>query len=347
MFGFDARDLAADGDQARQVDRILHVHVVVDHFRDQMGVAHGLVIAAHHAEGHFRAAVAGDHARDDRVQRALFRGDHVGMTALQREALAAIVEDDAGVRRNEAGAEAVEDRVDEADRIALFVDDRDVDRVTMQRHLEIWQFGQCPGQVDLFGQSPREVCRKQFIDRHIGLGRIGNPCVAGSIGEAGGLDFQMQPVGGVRFQRVVEAGEDVEDQQRDDALAVWRAFVDGVATEVGGDRGDVFALGFRKILQCMETAMGVEMRYHVFSDRSLVEAVAAFGGNLAERCGKLRLAVRFSDARCATAGQEDLGCRLVCGEKLLFLLPVAVDARRDGIAFLGIADCGCKDLGEG
>ena len=51
MFGFDARDLAADGDQARQIDRILHIHVVVDHFRNQMGMAHGLIVAAHDAEG--------------------------------------------------------------------------------------------------------------------------------------------------------------------------------------------------------------------------------------------------------------------------------------------------------
>lgn len=79
------------------------------------------------------------------------------MATLQREALTAIVQDDAGFRRYETGAEAVEDRIDEAHGITVFIDNRDVDGVAMKRHLEIRKVGEGARQIDPGRQVAGEV----------------------------------------------------------------------------------------------------------------------------------------------------------------------------------------------
>ena len=78
--------------QARQIDRRLHIEAVIEHLRNQMGMAHGLIMAAHDAERHDRAIGLRDHSRNDRVQRAFARGDPIPMLRIEDEAFAPIVE---------------------------------------------------------------------------------------------------------------------------------------------------------------------------------------------------------------------------------------------------------------
>ncbi len=70
----------------------------------------------------------------------------------------------AGARRDKAGAETVEDRVDEADGIAVAVDDGDIDRVAVQRHFEDRQVGAGLTQVDHAGQPVGKGIGEQFLD---------------------------------------------------------------------------------------------------------------------------------------------------------------------------------------
>ena len=98
LFGYIALldiGLLALKEKPRSVDRLLHVHAVVEHVENDLNVTHRLVVRAHDAEAHVAAAIAHRERRNDRMHRALARTEDVRMTLLQREASAAIVEHDA------------------------------------------------------------------------------------------------------------------------------------------------------------------------------------------------------------------------------------------------------------
>src|SRR3546814_4443104 len=88
-----------------------------------------LVLPAHHAEGHLRAAVLRQHRRDDGVHWPLAARDRVGMTFGRTEAQTATVQHDAALRRHDAATEGMEQRIDEGDGVAVTVDYRQIGRV--------------------------------------------------------------------------------------------------------------------------------------------------------------------------------------------------------------------------
>ena len=57
--------------------------------------------------------------------------DAVRVAWLDDESLAAVVQDDAAFRGGQPGAEQVEQGVDEADRVAVLIDHRQIDRVVV------------------------------------------------------------------------------------------------------------------------------------------------------------------------------------------------------------------------
>lgn len=124
-------ELPGEGEYPWQIQRFLNIEAVFQHVGEEIALAHGLIMAAHDAEGHDRAAGFGHHAGDDRVHRPLVRRDAVGMAALEAETEAAILQHDAGLAGENARAEALEGRVDQAAGIALFVDDAEIHRVAM------------------------------------------------------------------------------------------------------------------------------------------------------------------------------------------------------------------------
>ena len=94
---------------------------------------HRLEMPAHHAVRHHRLAVLRHHAGDDRVHRPLVGRDAVRVPALDAEAVAAVLQHHAGIRGQDAGAEALEQRVDEAAGIAVAIDDAEIGRVLVHR----------------------------------------------------------------------------------------------------------------------------------------------------------------------------------------------------------------------
>src|SRR5436309_9613281 len=109
--------------EARPVERRLGVEAVVDEPRDELHVRLGLDEAAHHAERPEQRAVTEQHAGDDRVVWAPARIDLAG----DREAGAAVLEDDAGAGRDDEGAEALVEALDQRDGVAVAVDRAQVD----------------------------------------------------------------------------------------------------------------------------------------------------------------------------------------------------------------------------
>src|SRR5262252_222322 len=98
---------------ARHIDRFLDVAAIVEDVGHHMTLPDRLVLAAHHAERHLRAAVPGDQAGNDGVQRPLARRDAVGMTGLDAEAAGAVLQEDARLVGDDCRAEGMRDRVDE------------------------------------------------------------------------------------------------------------------------------------------------------------------------------------------------------------------------------------------
>src|SRR5581483_4832083 len=115
-------DVAVDA-EAGAVERGLRVEAVVDERRDELHVRLRLDEAAHDAERAVEAPVAEEHPRDDRVVRAAARLDR----ARDGEAGAAVLQHDAGSGGDDAGAERLEQALDEGGGHALLVDRAQVD----------------------------------------------------------------------------------------------------------------------------------------------------------------------------------------------------------------------------
>ena len=92
-------------------------------------MAHRLVVASHDTERKHRFSSASYKPWDDRVHRPLARADSIRMTVLHDEALATIVEQDAGVWCHQPASVGMKDRIDEARDISLLVDNRNINSV--------------------------------------------------------------------------------------------------------------------------------------------------------------------------------------------------------------------------
>ena len=153
-------------------------------------------MAAHHAEGIVAAAVAQAERRDDGVHRALREAERVGMRWVDHEAVAAVVQHDAGLLGRDADAEGAEQRVNHAHGGAVAVDDGDVHRVAAgrrrgrQRHPLL--------AVDAVGEHARERLVEEGRHRRAHEGRVGDVGIAHRIGEPRGLELDVQPLSTVR-----------------------------------------------------------------------------------------------------------------------------------------------------
>src|SRR6516164_8819370 len=94
-----------------------------------MRLPNRLVMPAHDAERHHRAAVLDEHRRDDRVQWPLPRRNRIRVARDRAEARAAVLQQYPTLRRKDAGAEAGEQRVDKGAGVAVSIYDTEVDGV--------------------------------------------------------------------------------------------------------------------------------------------------------------------------------------------------------------------------
>ena len=96
---------------------------VVDDAGDELGVRLRLVEPAHDAEPDLHVALLHE-TRNDGVQRALARRQHVRMSAFEREERPAVLQHEAGIRRHDAAAERRVQTLDQRDDVSLLVDRR-------------------------------------------------------------------------------------------------------------------------------------------------------------------------------------------------------------------------------
>ena len=115
-------DTPAVDTPARTVERRLGIVGVIDEPRDHLEVTLRLHGTTHHAERSQQVAPLEQHAGDDRVERPLRRGEHVRVVRALDEARGAVLEREAGAGRDDAGAEALVDALNQRDRGAVTVD---------------------------------------------------------------------------------------------------------------------------------------------------------------------------------------------------------------------------------
>ena len=112
-------------------------------------------------------------------------------------------------------------RVDERDRVALLVDDREIDGIGVKREVGFVPITHRLVETDVLTELRRVVEREQLVDRHVNLIGIADQAVAHAVGEPGRLRLEMKPLDAQRIEaRELEAGQDVEHDQHGDALTV-------------------------------------------------------------------------------------------------------------------------------
>ncbi len=205
---------------ARRRDGGPDVEPAIDDRTHELGVDLRLGVAAHRAGHDPRTglAVPEQHPGEQRVERPLARREHVRVRRIEAEVAAAVVVVDAGHRVDHARAEAHVVRLDEADRVALRVDRREVDRAAAprsgrRRADRLARRGSIRGgeRVD-----PRRI--EQRLD--LTGSRVGSVRVASrsAIAQLGRLDAEVDPGGvgdpvrpeGARRRRL----EPLEDRQQ-------------------------------------------------------------------------------------------------------------------------------------
>ena len=125
--------------ESSDVHRLLNVHPEYEHVNEELRMSLRLHSAAHQAERHVRLVAASvsrgvgtrlrDESRNERVKRTLARRHGVRQTWLHRESRPAIVQREPGARHDDPRAEFVEQAVDERHHVAVFVRDREIDRL--------------------------------------------------------------------------------------------------------------------------------------------------------------------------------------------------------------------------
>ena len=269
------------------------------------------------------------------------------MLGIEDEALAAVLQRDAGLAGDDAAAEAREQRVDERDHHAVAVDDGHVDGVGAGRLRHRAEVVAPLLAIDARGEVVDRRVGQHVLDGHVGHHRIGDEGVAHRVGETARLRHHVvaldrQRIGAER----AEAVEDAQHDQRDDALVVRRHLVEVGAAVLDRDRLDVGRLLRGEVFHRVEAAEFAQLRHHVGGDLAGVEGIAALGRDGAQRLAELGELHDLADLRRAATGQQMLAGTGVPFQLVGELRPVVTDARRDDVTALGVLDRWRQHVGE-
>ncbi len=300
--------------------------------------------AAHHAEAHHRLAAARDEARNDRLVGALRGPDAVRMPRLDDEGAAAVLQRDA--LDHHAGAEAHVVRLDVGDHHSRGVRRGQVHRAALGRRAvaEILR----PAHVDQLGARLQILLVEKLLRLHFGhVLDVGHVAPGVGEGDLQRLDLQVQAVGAVHGVRAdVEVLQHPEGHQRDDALAVGRNLVQGVAAIVHLERLHPVGLVGGEVGGAHDAAVLLRVRLELLRELAAIERLAPAGGDLLQDLGVRRELEALAGARRAAAGHEifrEAGLVLQLRD---LLLPLLRNGRRDQEPLAAVADRALEELLE-
>lgn len=191
--------------------------------------------ASHDAVAGVQGAVGGvgDHGGDDGVVGPFARGDDVRVVRVEGEAGAAVLEGEARVCGDDAGAEAGEVAVDEGAGVAVAVGDGEVDGVAVAvgGGTVVEGFRGFVG-VEEFGAFGEVGWGEHFVGGDFGDGRVGDEPVCVGEGDAETFDYGVEVGSGVvvalgegrYFAGAFQFFENPKGHEGNDALAVRRMF---------------------------------------------------------------------------------------------------------------------------
>ena len=185
---------------------------------EQRGHRLGLTLAAHGPQGGARPSALEIHGGGEGVERALAGSERVDMAGVEGEEGAAVLEQDAGVARNQPRTVGVVERLDQRDHVAGRVGGDDGDGVAARgcrRRLGRHRAVERDAAAEAGQPRPIEQCRR----RHRHGGGIGEVPVAVGKGELGRLHHHVDVVG---FRERGEVETLDQPQQREERQALGR-----------------------------------------------------------------------------------------------------------------------------
>src|SRR5215469_16774930 len=114
----------------------LDVHAIVDEIRNKLSVSEWLVCSAHDAETNVLVSLFHER-RNDCVEGALARGEHVGGGRIEREKRAAILQDKPHAADGDAGSELLVIALNEGNNVASTIHHAEVGGFACRRLAEI------------------------------------------------------------------------------------------------------------------------------------------------------------------------------------------------------------------
>ena len=274
----------------RDIDASVHER------RDDLGVDLRLGVAPHRAGDDPRPRLPGpkEHPGQEGVEGPLARLEDVRMAGIQREIRAAVLVVDARFGIDHAGPEAHVVRLDQADRVAVRIHGRQVDRSAAAGVRRARRDGR-PVRVDRRRQGAGVVGRQQPIDRDLEEVGIGQPTIPVGHRELRRLDAEVDPTGvvdplgaksarGRRLERV----EDLEQLQSHHPRRVRRMGGDPDPPIVDRDRlGPCRAVG-PQVVGRDRRPDGRQPTRLALAEIAIVEVVEADQGQALEGRGKSR-----------------------------------------------------------
>ena len=272
------------------------------------------------------------------------------MAALEGEAQSSALHEDAGGFADNATAERIIERVDQAAGVAVPIDDRQRNRVALRDKRAVArgrQFAKRPLVVNEPRQSREVVGSNEPAYRGFLLMGVGEEGVPVAVSEARGLDVPVEtrrPARSVRGS--AERFEFAQHHERDQTRPVGRTLPDVEPSPSQRDRLDELAhiAPVGEVLFRLHSAGRLKRRRHVGRDRPSVEGVRTALGDGAQRRGEPNLDEPVAFARRSAAGQEEP----VSGpaQPVFLHRPVPRHARVHRKAFLGAADSGLEQFVE-
>ena len=340
---------------ARRFARFLDVHPEIDEIHHDLRVALRLVVAAHDAERHPGPPVFHDERGDQRVQRALVRCDLIRMARREIEQAAAIVQEDPRIAGDDARPEIREQRLNERHEVSFAVGDGHVDRIAAIEPGEVL--------VRLLARARRDTRNGAGLVASGGAHRVDvlaaqrgvllrnerlqhgrrHRCRVGDVRRAIGerdplrLDERVEIRRRLISHRLqVESLEDVQHLEDRRALGVRRELVHVVSAVPRRDRLDPVRRVLGEIALVEQPVALFHVRDNGAGDRTLVEGVAAAGGNRLERRRQVGVGEHLARPRRMASGKER-GRRHRIGRELpLAVLPLSADDLGHRIAVLRV-----------
>ena len=300
-----------------------------------------LHMAAHHAKAQQRLCGARDETGNDGVKRAFARADAIWMGGIQCEAMAAILQRDAGIGHHDASAEAVKIRLDERHHHAARIGGTEINRVVGNRQRHRRQRHRLL--ADARGRACNAAGFQQLFwcDEH--RARIGKVLRGGTEGKLHRFNLLMHGLCAVQWWHFA-TGQYGQRYLCGEALTIGRDLMQHhVAISLRDGRHPVGAMG-GQIAGTQGATGGDGGPFDACREFALVKRCTVGGGYFAQGARGGRQMYARAGRRCRPEVTREFRIGIELGN---VLLPLAGRDRADGVALFRVMNGAVEQGSEG